>query len=210
MVSEPESKGPQGSRRNDATSLNNNAGRPQVVGHRAGGRQTGSLSPGTKRRNLQTSAVDDISKLPLDARLVPKQLVRGGNGDSSALMPQVAALNPAVSTAKKTPKAKKTSEKKQERKAAKTLSAILLAFIITWTPYNVLAVLKGVLGKESADNLIPNILWEFSYYLCYINSTINPVLYALCNASFRRTYVRILTCRWRSHARQPFNRYYYG
>jgi hypothetical protein len=27
---------------------------------------------------------------------------------------------------------------KSERKAAKTLSAILLAFIVTWTPYNVL------------------------------------------------------------------------
>jgi muscarinic acetylcholine receptor M3 len=35
------------------------------------------------------------------------------------------------------------SEKKQERKAAKTLSAILLAFIITWTPYNVLIIVKA-------------------------------------------------------------------
>ena len=36
---------------------------------------------------------------------------------------------------------KKNGEKKADRKAAKTLSAILLAFIITWTPYNVFAVL---------------------------------------------------------------------
>ena len=37
------------------------------------------------------------------------------------------------------------------------------------------------------------------------------VLYALCNAAFRRTYLRILTCRWgtRSGARSQ-NRYYYG
>jgi len=200
-MSEPDSKG---SRRNEINNV-----RHSQTGQR-GGRQGGASTPGHNRRNLQTSAVDDISKLPLETRLVPKQLVRGGNGENSTLIPQVATPHQTVNSTKKTPKAKKTSEKKQERKAAKTLSAILLAFIITWTPYNVLAVLKGVLGKESADNLIPNILWEFSYYLCYINSTINPVLYALCNASFRRTYVRILTCRWRSHARQPFNRYYYG
>ena len=35
---------------------------------------------------------------------------------------------------------KQRQEKKQDRKAAKTLSAILLAFIVTWTPYNVFAV----------------------------------------------------------------------
>ncbi len=29
---------------------------------------------------------------------------------------------------------------KSERKAAKTLSAILLAFIVTWTPYNILGI----------------------------------------------------------------------
>jgi muscarinic acetylcholine receptor M3 len=131
--------------------------------------------------------VDDISKLPLDARLVPKQLVRIEN---NSLSPQVTALNVA-GAAKKTPKTKKTSEKKQDRKAAKTLSAILFAFIVTWTPYSVLVVLNGMLGKKTADEYIPLILWQFSYYLCYINSTINPVLYALCNASFRQILLRI-------------------
>ena len=34
-------------------------------------------------------------------------------------------------------------EKKAERKAAKTLSAILLAFIVTWTPYNVFIIVEA-------------------------------------------------------------------
>ncbi len=84
------------------------------------------------------------------------------------------------------------------------------AFIVTWTPYSVLVVISALLGKDAADRYIPSVLWDFSYYLCYINSTVNPVLYALCNAAFRRTYIRILTCRWKSKARQPVNRYYYG
>ena len=85
----------------------------------------------------------------------------------------------------KRPRESLAVKKKQERKAAKTLSAILLAFIITWTPYSVLVVVNAILGKELADIYIPEILWQFSYYLCYINFNSQPVLYALCNAAFR-------------------------
>lgn len=37
---------------------------------------------------------------------------------------------------RKSEKERRKNERKQESKAAKILSAILLAFIITWTPYN--------------------------------------------------------------------------
>ena len=43
----------------------------------------------------------------------------------------------------KTQRARKQRiERKQDRKAAKTLSAILLAFIVTWTPYNIFTVIQ--------------------------------------------------------------------
>lgn len=102
-------------------------------------------------------------------------------------------------------KAKQQQDKKQDKKAAKTLSAILLAFIITWTPYNVLVLVKTVSSDQDA---IPVHLWNFAYYFCYINSTVNPLCYALCNANFRQTYIRILTCKWRNRrrtaSRRPF------
>ena len=46
---------------------------------------------------------------------------------------------------------------KSERKAAKTLSAILLAFIVTWTPYNVVALLRSLLAQDqnSDADVIP-------------------------------------------------------
>ena len=75
------------------------------------------------------SKADDISSLPLDAKLVPKQLIKGqAEKNTPSLASTALAVTTAVNQGKK--KAKKSTEKKQERKAAKTLSAILLAFIL--------------------------------------------------------------------------------
>ncbi|KAL3097005.1 hypothetical protein niasHS_002721 [Heterodera schachtii] len=89
-------------------------------------------------------------------------------------------------------KERRRNERKQEGKAAKTLSAILFAFIITWTPYNVIVCLEAFY-----PNSVPSYLFTLSYFLSYVNSTINPLCYALCNARFRMTYLRIIKCKWR-------------
>ncbi|ERL93236.1 hypothetical protein D910_10532, partial [Dendroctonus ponderosae] len=138
--------------------------------------------------NRRPSAMPDV-RIPLNAKGIPKHLV------GKTLL--------ANATKNHGKKKKKTQEKKAEKKAAKTLSAILLSFIFTWTPYNILVLLKPV---TSTSNLISPQLWDFFYYLCYINSTINPMCYALCNESFRRTYLRILQCKWHSRNRTGVNR----
>jgi muscarinic acetylcholine receptor M3 len=133
------------------------------------------------------------NRLPLNAKIIPRKAALTAREKQQ----QKAALN----------KKKKSQEKRQESKAAKTLSAILLSFIVTWLPYNILVLLKTL---RSCTNCIPQTLWDLVYALCYLNSTINPILYALCNASFRRTYVRILTCKWQSRNREGISRGVYN
>ncbi|KFV19869.1 Histamine H1 receptor, partial [Tauraco erythrolophus] len=75
----------------------------------------------------------------------------------------------------------------RERKAAKQLGVIMAAFMLCWIPYFVLFMVIAFHGHEQYSKL-----HMFTIWLGYVNSTLNPFLYPLCNQNFKKTFKRIL------------------
>ncbi|KFQ83288.1 Histamine H1 receptor, partial [Phoenicopterus ruber ruber] len=75
----------------------------------------------------------------------------------------------------------------RERKAAKQLGVIMAAFMLCWIPYFVLFMVIACHGHEQFSKL-----HMFTIWLGYVNSTLNPFLYPLCNQNFKKTFKKIL------------------
>ena len=83
---------------------------------------------------------------------------------------------------------------KREHKAAKTLGFILGAFIICWVPFFVWYVTATICGAVCSPKLLVDIL----FWVGYLNSAMNPVIYAYFNREFREAFketLRNIFCR---------------
>lgn len=83
----------------------------------------------------------------------------------------------------------KSKSENRARKALRTISFILGAFVICWTPYHIFALVEGFCQEPTCIN---SHVYMFSYFLCYANSPLNPFCYALANQQFKKTFTRIL------------------
>ncbi len=79
----------------------------------------------------------------------------------------------------------------REHKAAKTLGIVVGVFIVCWLPFFVVNVVGPLCPEciKGPDILLPVITW-----LGYINSALNPAIYACTSRSFKKAFKRIL-CR---------------
>lgn len=82
----------------------------------------------------------------------------------------------------------------------KTISMVLGAFVICWTPGLMTLLLDGLLGKASSANSFE----KYCLVIAECNSLVNPIIYSLRDDEMRRTFKWILCCLCRRGAdRQP-------
>lgn len=77
----------------------------------------------------------------------------------------------------------------KERKAAKTLGIIMAAFIFCWLPLGFLNVIGSLCP---ADYKPSEALFHIFTWLGYVNSGINPIIYAISNQEYQKAFRKIL------------------
>lgn len=82
---------------------------------------------------------------------------------------------------------KRRLARKKEKRATLILGLIMGSFILCWLPFFLLYILTPVI-----DWKIPHVGFAFAFWLGYMNSALNPVIYTIFNKDFRRAFRRIL------------------
>jgi len=78
----------------------------------------------------------------------------------------------------------------RERKRFVTLSYIVLGYVVCWVPFHFVYDVSFI-----RPELVPDDLFTATFWLTYVNSTINPFLYAFSSSDLRKAVVKMLKCR---------------
>ncbi|KAF4088012.1 hypothetical protein AMELA_G00077900 [Ameiurus melas] len=89
---------------------------------------------------------------------------------------------------------------KNLRRITRMVLVVVAAFIICWTPIHIFIIIKTFIEIDQKNPLVI-ISWHLCIALGYMNSSLNPVLYAFLDENFRRCF-REFCLPFRSHMNQ--------
>uniref|UniRef100_A0A7M4E7J9 Histamine H3 receptor n=1 Tax=Crocodylus porosus TaxID=8502 RepID=A0A7M4E7J9_CROPO len=76
----------------------------------------------------------------------------------------------------------------RDKRVAKSLTIIVCVFGLCWAPYTLLMIIRAACHGQCVHHS----LYEISFWLLWLNSAINPILYPLCHMSFRKAFIKLL------------------
>jgi len=106
---------------------------------------------------------------------------------ASSFSTAMTSSNSGAADSQTTAKAKKLLSR--DKKSARSLAILIIVFLFTWAPYEICAFVHPV-----CNFCIPNFTLEVVFWLLWLNSTINPMLYPFLQQRFRVTFIRLLGC----------------
>ena len=78
----------------------------------------------------------------------------------------------------------------RERKSFVILSYIVVGYVVCWVPFHFVYDVSII-----RPELVPDDLFMVTFGLTYVNSLINPFLYAFSSVDLRNAVVKIIKCR---------------
>ncbi len=79
-------------------------------------------------------------------------------------------------------------------KATKFMIAVIVAYLVTWTPYFLVALSGIIKPGLISTNVVWDVMIRISIYFMLLNSCLNIFIYAVYITGFRKAYKSILTC----------------
>lgn len=76
---------------------------------------------------------------------------------------------------------------KRDSRAFVTLTYIIVGYVICWVPFHIVFDISAVSPDAVSDRV-----FQVTFWMTYLNSTINPFLYNFSNPEFRNAFKKIL------------------
>ncbi|GFO20269.1 muscarinic acetylcholine receptor m4-like [Plakobranchus ocellatus] len=169
----------------NTSSINNNNSGGSASGSGSGSNAANANNPAPSETNTN----DDSSRSETHC-LAAVRRRRDRSKDPNRLHSFVKSVR-SRNSRRRNRRERKSKSENRARKALRTISFILGAFVCCWTPYHV-----AIMFMAMCSGCVNPLVYKFTYWMCYLNSPINPFCYAFANAQFKRTFLRILRFDW--------------
>jgi allatostatin C receptor len=91
-------------------------------------------------------------------------------------------------------KTKSKERKRSHRKVTKLVLIIIAMYVCFWTPHWILQIYTITLPPEHCKTKVEIVIFMLFGCLVYLNSSLNPLLYAFLSDSFKKHFVKACTC----------------